>query len=82
VKYKDGKSKGYAYIDFEDDKCAAASLALDKTDWKGRTLKVSISSPPTRDKIRDQPTTNTAFVSNLAISVTKEILQETFSSVK
>lgn len=81
VKYKDGKSKGFAYVDFETEESAKAALSLDQTELKGRTLKVSLSAPPVKDKQRDQPDSFTAFVSNLSPFITEEVLKETFNSV-
>lgn len=43
---KTGKSKGYAYVDFETEEAAQAALKLHETQLNGRTLKVTISCPP------------------------------------
>jgi len=46
VRFPGKKRKGYAYVEFENETSAQASLELDQSDFKGRRLKVSISSPP------------------------------------
>jgi len=74
------KSKGFAYVEFLSEESATASLALDKSDLKGRRLKVSISSPPSSKLVRDYSDKLTLFVSNLPTSTTKEELEDIFKS--
>jgi len=40
-----GKSKGYAYIEFEDASSLEAGLKLNGTAPKGRRIKVQLSQP-------------------------------------
>jgi RNA recognition motif-containing protein len=55
VTYKNGKSKGLAYIDFEDEQ--SASKALIQTDGMligEQQIAVAISNPPKRDRNETQ----------------------------
>jgi RNA recognition motif-containing protein len=55
VTYKNGKSKGLAYVDFEDEQ--SASKALVQTDGMmigEHQISVSISNPPKRKQPADQ----------------------------
>ncbi|XP_046385900.1 squamous cell carcinoma antigen recognized by T-cells 3 [Ischnura elegans] len=56
VTYRNGHSKGLAYVDFEDE--AAAAHALIKTDGMeidGHTISVAISKPPERKQSMFNP---------------------------
>ncbi|XP_071448809.1 squamous cell carcinoma antigen recognized by T-cells 3-like [Hetaerina americana] len=56
VTYRNGHSKGLAYIDFEDE--VAAAHALIKTDGmelEGHTISVAISKPPERKPTMSNP---------------------------
>ncbi|CAD5113901.1 DgyrCDS3060 [Dimorphilus gyrociliatus] len=51
VTYRNGKSKGIAYIEFEKDSEATdAVMKLDNFEFKGQTLSVAISNPPPRNQ--------------------------------
>ncbi|XP_063698935.1 squamous cell carcinoma antigen recognized by T-cells 3 [Culicoides brevitarsis] len=51
VVHKSGKSKGFAYVEFENKNDASnAILKLDQTDLQGFKLQVAISAPPPRAK--------------------------------
>jgi len=49
VTYRNGHSKGVAYVEFETEEAASKALmATDGSDFKGRQLSVEISRPPPR----------------------------------
>lgn len=79
VKDQIGRSKGYAYIEFETEKSAQSSLTLHGTLYKGRSLKVSISSPPSRKNRReDEAQAFTVYVSGLPEDIEKADLEKLF----
>ncbi|CAF0859049.1 unnamed protein product [Rotaria sordida] len=59
VTHKSGKSKGLAYVEFNDPQEASqAILKFDGTDVDGHTIKVAISNPPQhKQPIKLAPTT-------------------------
>ncbi|CAF0880688.1 unnamed protein product [Rotaria sp. Silwood1] len=61
VTHKSGKSKGLAYVEFNDaQEASQAILKFDGTDIDGHTIKVAISNPPQRkEPIKLAPTTKT-----------------------
>ena len=67
VTYKNGKSKGLAYVDFEDEQ--SASKALLQTDGMligEQQIAVAISNPPKRDRMDTQrDETKTSQISGL-----------------
>jgi len=77
VKDSRGNSKGYSYVEFDEESAAGASLKLHQTQLDGRTLKVSISNPPAKKK-RDLPDTLTAYVNNLPTTVTEDQVKKIF----
>lgn len=81
IKERDGKSKGFAYIEFADEDSANKSLTLNESQLGGRTIKVTISNPPSKKK-RDQSDTHTLFLSNLPLDATEDELRTKFGSVK
>ena len=53
VTFRNGHSKGIAYVDFKDEVAAARALVkLDETEIEGFKISVAISNPPAR---KDQP---------------------------
>ncbi|CAG5044125.1 unnamed protein product [Parnassius apollo] len=49
VTFKDGKPKGLAYIEYEDEECAARALQqCDGLQLEERRLQVAVSAPPPR----------------------------------
>lgn len=49
VTHKSGKSKGLAYVEFDDSQMASqAVVKLDGTEMDGHTIKVAVSNPPKR----------------------------------
>lgn len=51
VTYKDGKSKGIAYVEFADEKSAStAVMKADGMSVDGRELAVALSNPPKKNK--------------------------------
>lgn len=49
VTHKSGKSKGLAYVEFEDaQEASQAVIKTDGTELDGHTIKVAISNPPAR----------------------------------
>lgn len=76
---KDGKPKGYAYVEFADEAGANASLALHQTDLKGRKLKVTISSPraPSSSAVHYNDVA-TVFVKNLPATVNETDISQHF----
>lgn len=46
--FRNGKSKGIAYVEFEDEKSAkTAVMKMDGLEFMNKTLSVAISAPPT-----------------------------------
>ncbi len=41
----DGRPRGFAFVDFTDGAAATASLALDQSEYDGRTLTVQMATP-------------------------------------
>jgi RNA recognition motif-containing protein len=84
MREKDGKSKGFAYIEFETEEAAQKALSMDKTLYRGRNLKVSISNPPKPRRERDAPAPANSlslYISNLTPDVEPEDLTAQFSKV-
>lgn len=51
VTFKNGHSKGLAYVDFEDEAHASnALIATDGTTLEGKVISVAFSKPPERKK--------------------------------
>lgn len=76
---KDGKPKGYAYVEFADEGGAKASLALHQTELKGRKLKVTISSPraPSTASVHYNDVA-TVFVKNIPVTSNETDLSQHF----
>lgn len=52
---RNGKSKGIAYIEFEDVKAASAAvMKMDQKEFMDRVLTVAISAPPAASKPNTQ----------------------------
>jgi RNA recognition motif-containing protein len=85
IKDKSGNSKGFAYIEFDTEAAAQASLSMHGTQLKGRTLKVTISTPPDKNKARkakDQPgevNPLAVFITGIPAGVNEEKLKELFA---
>ncbi|KAM0734267.1 Squamous cell carcinoma antigen recognized by T-cells 3 [Formica fusca] len=53
--YRNGHSKGYAYVEYQDEATAArALLATDGTNIQGKVISVAISRPPDHKKNRTE----------------------------
>lgn len=81
---KGGKSRGFAFVEFEDEESATAALAADKTDVEGRKLSVVPSSLNPEHKQPPPPPatavdTMSVFVSNLSFQATEDDLRALFS---
>lgn len=51
VTYRNGHSKGLAYVEFEEEQCAAAALVgTDGTTVDNKEISVAISQPPQRKR--------------------------------
>ncbi len=87
VKDKDGRSKGYAYIEFYEpvflslnanlQMSASKALTLHGESLGGRTLKVEISNPT--KKAPTLTLSPSVYVFNLNDSITEEDLKSVFS---
>ncbi|KAK7595131.1 hypothetical protein V9T40_001564 [Parthenolecanium corni] len=67
VTYRNGHSKGMAYIEFEDETSAAhALLKTDGLEIEGKTISVAISNPPER---KNNPSLTASEVSISAIAL-------------
>ncbi|XP_011296923.1 squamous cell carcinoma antigen recognized by T-cells 3 [Fopius arisanus] len=56
VTYRNGHSKGLAYVDFEDENSASkAVLATDGLTIEDKVISVAISKPPERKKTPEEP---------------------------
>lgn len=82
VKYRTGKSKGYAYVEFKNESSVAAALTLDRQELCGRPMFVS----PCVDK-NQHPTTFrfptsldkcTVFVTNLPFEMKSTEIEDVF----
>jgi RNA recognition motif. (a.k.a. RRM, RBD, or RNP domain) len=90
-----GRSRGFAYLDFEGkDGAEAAVSALSGLQVEGRDVKVDLSEPKEvnysndgtntrekRDRVRTQQSVNSVFVGNLDFATTDEDLKNVFESV-
>lgn len=54
--FRNGKSKGIAYIEFADEKAAkTAVIKMDNQEYMDRVLSVAISAPPAPSAARPAP---------------------------
>lgn len=87
VTYRNGHSKGLAYIEFEDEQSASkALLATDGMTLMGNVISVAISKPPERKRNSDELTHVKSLggtsISRTQIGVPKTMLSMIPRSVK
>lgn len=73
---KTGRSRGFCYIDYNDEEVAKAAVeALTGTELGGREIKVDISEPRP-DRPKRTPQENSLFIGNLDFSVSEVQIME------
>lgn len=87
VKHWSGKTRGYGYVDFDNQTNAINALKLDRTPINGRPMFVSPCEDKTLNfgkqsfKYATNLEKNKLFIANLPFSYTKEQLEEVFKNV-
>ena len=83
IKKPDGKSKGYAFVEFEDRDSAVAALARDNEQLDGRPMYVSEVGQNKKEgsafKFKTELEKNKLFVRGIEASVTQEEVRELFA---
>ncbi|ELW67406.1 Nucleolin [Tupaia chinensis] len=75
---QNGKSKGYAFVEFASFKDAKEALnSCNKKEIEGRAISLELQGPRGSPNARSQPS-KTLFVKGLSEDTTKEILKESF----
>ena len=70
--YRNGHSKGIAFIDYEDEVSAATALVkADNMMLKNKAIKVALSNPPKR-KTDQEPSTSTSDIKSLGGTESKD----------
>lgn len=77
ITFKDGRSKGYGYVEFESSASAVAALEMNGSEVEGREIKVDLSSPKPTEKTG--PSSKTLAIGNLSYELTKPELYEILS---
>ncbi|KAJ8312590.1 hypothetical protein KUTeg_009963 [Tegillarca granosa] len=82
VKTFNGKSKGYAYVEFKDELCVQNALKLDRTNVEGRPMYVSKCEDKNKQKTKFMYSTGLEkrklFVKGLPYTCSKEALETIF----
>ncbi|KAG1235682.1 hypothetical protein G6F68_018902 [Rhizopus microsporus] len=74
------KSRGFAHIDFTSTEGKQAAMALDGTEFMGRTIRVD-DAQPAQGRSTDTnygPKTDKVFVANLSYDTDEESLKQAF----
>eukprot|EP01102_Stenamoeba_stenopodia_P004257 TRINITY_DN14587_c0_g1_i1.p1 TRINITY_DN14587_c0_g1~~TRINITY_DN14587_c0_g1_i1.p1 ORF type:complete len:1011 (-),score=277.45 TRINITY_DN14587_c0_g1_i1:51-3083(-) len=76
----EGKSKGYAFIDFSTPEEAQKALVNDKLNWKDRQINVALSMPR-GERGPKHSERMTLFVANLDFTLKEEEVREFFEQI-